>query len=185
VRALLVSFAALLALPAAAVAAAEMYSYTQQTRSFSYIKSVCGARGDAYTVTEVVTQEIFNTRSGVSYVGTGGLPRGSSWGTGRIRRAYSKVVEGPDPAPPEDYTITETTSLIPTDWGQVEKAGKTRRRISVVALNEDLGFGRLRKGQSITLTVNEPEKTEQTDDGRCVTTSRGSTTGTVTIRRVR
>lgn len=175
-----------------AAAAEAMYSWKSETRAFSYIKKVCSARGGAYTVTEVVTQEIFNRSSGVSAAGgTGGparLPRGSSQSSGRIRRSYSKVVQGPDPAPPEDYTITESLPLFGVDWGSITRAGKGKGRLDVglVDAEDEQSFALPKKRQStVTLSIDTPEKETTEDDGTCVITSRGNVKGTVTITRIR
>lgn len=181
-RATLAAAVVLLGTPAPA-SGQEVYKWTSETRSFSYVKQVCDR--DPYTVTEIVTQEIFNRGSGVSHVGNGrDLPRGSSVSSGRIRRAYSKVVQGPDPAPPEDYTVTQSLPLLPANWGAVNRAGK-QRSIDVTGPDDPVTFGRLKKGKSITIRIDRTAPPLNEDDGRCVNQSTGSTTGFVTITRVK
>lgn len=183
-RRLAVSAVVLLLIGAAPAAAAE-YRWTADLRAFSYIKTVCNGGEGGYTVTEVVTQEILHRGSGVSHVGDGrSLPRGSSQSSGRIRRSYSKVVQGPDPAPPQDWTVTESLPLVAANWGAVNRSGK-KLSIDVGFTDEAPRFGALKKGKSITITINERSNDPPTDDGRCVGESHGTVKGTVTITRVR
>lgn len=175
--------------PSAASAEA-MYSWKSETRAFSYIKKVC--QSNTHTVTEIVTQEIFNRSSGVSAAGgTGGpaqFPRGSSQSSGRIRRSYSKVVQGPDAVPPEDFTITESLPLFGVDWGSINRAGKGKGRLDVALVDaeDEQSFTLPKKRKStVTLSINTPEKETREDDGTCVITSRGNVSGTVTITRIR
>lgn len=173
-----------------AAAAEAMYSWKSETRAFSYTKKVC--QSNTHTVTEVITQEIFNRSSGVSAAGgTGGparLPRGSSQSSGRIRRNYSKVVQGPDAVPPEDWTITESLPLFGVDWGSITRAGKGKGRLDVglVDAEDEQSFALPKKRKStVTLSIDVPDKETTEDDGRCVITSRGNVKGTVTITRIR
>lgn len=180
-RGLLVA-AVVLAWPAAAQAQG-VYRWTADVRSYSYTKQVCDR--SPYTVTEIITQELINRGSGVSHVGDGReLPRGSSVSSGRVRSAYSKSVQGPDPAPPEDYTVTETLPMVSANWGAVNRAGRSLA-IDVPGAEDAEQFSRLKKGQSITIRIDQEATPGFADDGRCVTESTGRTTGTVTITRVR
>ena len=183
----LLTVAAVLAL-APAARAEEVYKWSSETRSFSYAKSVCGGQGEgATTYTEEVTQEIFSRQSGVSHVGNGRtLPRGSSVSSGRIRRTLSKKVEMPDRTDHEDATITENMPLISANWGAVNRKGTgARRTIDVTGPDDPTAFSRLKKGESITVRINQTSPDVNEDDGRCVVTGHGNVTGTVTITRVR
>lgn len=174
--------AALLCAPAGA-SAAEVYEWKYETRAFSYSKSVCG---ESTVYTEVVTQEIFNRASGVSHVGDGRrLPRGSSRSSGRIRYTYSKKVEGPDGTQHEDGSVTTTLPLLAADWGGVNSAGKGKRTLDVSALENGQPFGKLKRGKSITISLDRTSNPIHEDDGRCVTESTGNVTGSITIKRVR
>src|SRR4051794_39799059 len=170
--------------PATALAGDAMYRWSYETRSYSYIKSVCTK--DPYTVTETVTQEIFNRASGTSAVGNGRqLPRGSSQGSGRIRRNFSKTVQGPDAAPPEDKTITEGLPMVVANWGAVNRGGNGRLTLDIAAFDHPARFVPPKKGRRDTFSLDTPPKTRSYTKDDCVYEERTNVTGTMTIERVR
>ena len=174
--------------PSAAVAAKpEKYKFTATSTSFSYIKSVCQARGGEYIVTETILQEITDNRSGSGEVGTRRNPgKGGQRGYGRVRYTYSKTVQGPDPAPPEDWTSEYQTGGGAADWSPFTHTGAGLR----VDLNiQGAEFYSLappaKVGKSKTFSLDQPEETTQSEDENCTYEERTSRTGSLTVTRVR
>lgn len=176
----------IVAAPSTAVAADnESYRFTANSSRFSYLKSVC-VSGE-YTITEVVTQEIVSNRSGSGRVGTRrDAAKGSQHGSGKVVMRYSKVVQGPDPAPPEDSSAEYPTGGAVADWSPFTHTGVGIR----VDLHIDgASFYSLappkKVGKSKTFSLDRPEQTRQWEEDNCAYEERSSMTGTLTVTRVR
>ena len=163
----------------------EKYKFTATSTSFAYTKKVCTS-GD-YTVTETILQEITDNRSGSGKVGTRrDLARGSQNGYGKVRYTYSKTVQGPDPAPPEDWTSEYPTGGAVADWSPFTHTGAGIR----VDLNmQGAGFYSLappaRVGKSKTFSLDQPAETKQSEDENCTYEETTSRKGSLTVTRVR
>jgi hypothetical protein len=135
-----------------------------------------------YTVTEETTTIYTFVRSGQGFAGTKrNWGKGSYKYSGQRRMLYSKVVQGPDPAPPEDYNTTEKLSSGGGSQSLIFTVGdKLRIELSVPGFNPVVARP-TRKQPSRSWKIAEAEGPKSYTRKNCKYTERTNRNGGLTL----
>jgi hypothetical protein len=165
------------------------YSFTAESTSIEYTKSVCDT--GSHTVTETVTIENRTSSSGRGKVAKDEYSSAKGFVSGTASRTirYTKTVQGPDAAPPEDGQVSEPMGAVNSDSSPFFKQPGVGVTLSLSMLGDN-GFPyyvvpKLGKGQSATISLDADMPTEQGDDGKCTYEQHTTRTGSITFTRVK
>lgn len=147
----------------------------------SYTKSVC-VSGE-YTVTEIITMIFTYRGSGSGPAGTNRDPaRGRYQRGGQRRILYSKVVQGPDPAPPEDSNVTEKLGDSTGTLSMVRRQGDLLK-VDVGLPDVRPEFRPMKKNRSRTWTLDKTKRRPQYTVDNCTYDERSEDKGSVKLTR--
>ena len=194
---LVFALTSLVALPTAAEAArydpyklTGTYKLGATITSTAYTKRVCNT--GSHIVTDEVTTTFVSNRSGSAKLGTKRRPTtGSMKSSGTRTIHYSKVVQGPDAAPPQSNTVSEQMGTSKSSSSPISRSMKKPLllvQLNVSELDRDNGILKVKppkRGKSTTVSVEEDRPMKQSSDSMCNYMERSSVKGEVTVTRVR